>query len=78
MAVMPSRRNEKMGFNPFLYTIPVVLAFNPFLYTIPVVIAFNPFLYTIPVVLPFISHPQTPQTPPKSKDDDNAIYRFSA
>jgi hypothetical protein len=50
----------------------------PFLYTIPVVIAFNPFLYTIPVVIAFISHPQTPQTPPKSKDDENEISRFSA
>ncbi len=37
---------------------------------------YNPFLYTIPVVLPFISHPQTLQTPPKSKDDENENYRF--
>jgi hypothetical protein len=36
-----------MVFNPFLYTILVVMVFNPFLYTILVVMVFNPFLYTI-------------------------------
>jgi hypothetical protein len=30
-----------LGFNPLLYTIPVVKGFNPFLYTILVVIVFG-------------------------------------
>jgi hypothetical protein len=34
---------------------------------------FNPLLYLIPVVIVFITHPQTPQTRPRSQDNEKEI-----